>query len=392
MRAVHPFPARMAPEVVLGYLPATRLKRRVLDPMAGSGTTLAAARMRGFQATGIDSDPLAVLIARAACCDLNPSALRNEGERVLRSAEVRTRRLLNRNAYPYGADAETCAFIDYWFDARSRIQLTALARALTEARPRFRDFLRCAFSRMIISKGGGVSLGEDVSHSRPHRTRDRPPTYPFEAFGRSLEAVIRASDFTSTNKLPKAHIAVGDCRNLPFESKTFDYVITSPPYLNAIDYLRGHKLSLVWFGHAIADLRALRSRNIGTEVGTKEDTFDDVVDDMVTSRRRPTDRLRNRLRRYVGDLNIALREMRRVAKDGGKIVLVIGDCTIEGCDVRNSVAIDLIARANGFSLRGRRARPLLARRRYLPPPSKALPGEQLRTRLWEELILCYEAS
>ena len=27
-----------------------------------------------------------------------------------------------------------------------------------------------------------------------------------------------------------------------------DLTVTSPPYLNAIDYLRGHKMSLVWMG------------------------------------------------------------------------------------------------------------------------------------------------
>ncbi len=42
-------------------------------------------------------------------------------------------------------------------------------------------------------------------------------------------------------------------------------IITSPPYLNAIDYLRGHKLSLVWMGQSIARVRNIRSTNIGTE-------------------------------------------------------------------------------------------------------------------------------
>jgi hypothetical protein len=34
-----------------------------------------------------------------------------------------------------------------------------------------------------------------------------------------------------------------------------DLIFTSPPHLNAIDYLRCSKFSLVWMGHSIAALR-----------------------------------------------------------------------------------------------------------------------------------------
>src|ERR1035441_654176 len=62
---VHPFPARMAPELALARLPR-RLDEglRVLDPMMGSGTIPVLASLQGYRAVGVDSDPLAVIIAR----------------------------------------------------------------------------------------------------------------------------------------------------------------------------------------------------------------------------------------------------------------------------------------------------------------------------------------
>lgn len=54
---------------------------------------------------------------------------------------------------------------------------------------------------------------------------------------------------------------------LPLDDASIDLVVTSPPYLNAIDYMRCSKFSLVWMGHGISDLRRLRSRSIGSEVG-----------------------------------------------------------------------------------------------------------------------------
>src|SRR3712207_7608036 len=61
-------------------------------------------------------------------------------------------------------------------------------------------------------------------------------------------------------------------RRRPPRSTLFPYTtlfrsaaITSPPYLNAIDYLRGHRLSLVWLGYRIGDLRLTRAVSIGAE-------------------------------------------------------------------------------------------------------------------------------
>jgi DNA modification methylase len=47
-----------------------------------------------------------------------------------------------------------------------------------------------------------------------------------------------------------------------------DAVLTSPPYLNAIDYMRGHRMSLVWLGHSLTELRHIRSNSIGAERGS----------------------------------------------------------------------------------------------------------------------------
>ena len=107
----------------------------------------------------------------------------------------------------------------------------------------------------------------DVSHSRPHRVFDVAPYGAFERFIKAVNYITKAAPFKSAEAaLPPAAVSAGDARKMPLKAGSIDLIITSPPYLNAIDYLRGHKLSLVWMGHNVAAIRMLRATNIGTEV------------------------------------------------------------------------------------------------------------------------------
>ena len=265
LRPIHPFPARMAPSIVQRRL-GTQRNLSVLDPMAGSGTTIVAARLSGHRAIGFDMDPLALIIAQAWCSDVDPKWTRRRTVKILEAAKGRCRGISRGDAYPDRSDAETRKFIRFWFDLTNRRQLAALSKEISKVKDSGeRAFLWSAFSRLIVTKDAGASLARDVSHSRPHKVFTIAPVRPFERFIAAMETILRASHFGSGNKLPLAEVNEGDARNLPIRSGTIDLVITSPPYLNAIDYLRGHKLSLVWMGYSIKNIRFLRAHNIGAE-------------------------------------------------------------------------------------------------------------------------------
>ena len=60
--SIHPFPARMAPELAGRSLVTVPDGGLVLDPMCGSGTVARAAVEKGLRCVGTDVDPLAVLM------------------------------------------------------------------------------------------------------------------------------------------------------------------------------------------------------------------------------------------------------------------------------------------------------------------------------------------
>ena len=391
--SVHPFPARMAPGIALDVVEKCEEPLRILDPMSGSGTVLAVAQTVKHHAIGIDTDPLAVLISRVWTTAISQEALLDEAATVLNRARRAFVPLRTRDAYPKGSDEETRQFVRFWFDDYARRQLTALADTIADVcEGKIRDALWCVFSRLIITKRSGASLAMDLSHSRPHKAFRRAPSKPFSKFMFAAKRVAGGCmDDRRHDSVPPTRVHEGDARTLPLGNGSVDLVLTSPPYLNAIDYLRCSKFSLVWMGYTLEEIRRIRSASIGTIVGKYED--DDYARDIISkiSLQPALDpRQEAILTRYVDDMRQVVSETARVLVDGGRAVYVIGENTVYGTFIRNSRIMEELA--NDVRLRrvGRHSRELPANRRYLPPPSTR--ATALDGRIRQEVVLTLEKA
>lgn len=378
---VHPFPARMAPEFAIAQLPGEPCK--VLDPMMGSGTIPVLAAMAGHEAIGYDLDPLALLIARTWGRPLPRSAyLEAALEVALEAAE-------NKDAEVVAADSESQEFIERWFDPVARRRLAALAAEIGKQEASLQSALWCAFSRLIITKDAGASLARDVAHSRPHKVREKTNFDPIAKFVESASEVVRRHRRIGAGRPADAKLILefGDARSLGVDGNSVDVVTTSPPYLIAIDYLRGHRMSLVWMGHSIKGLRSLRASAIGSERSATT-----VADHEYLLRRTlPKEASRRAfgvLRRYVNDLDEMMRESARVLRSGGTATFVVADATLFGSRVSIPDLVDHLAPLCGFNLKERSERELPADRRYLPPPTHKTKSS-LRKRMRHEVCLRY---
>lgn len=382
----------MAPGIALEALGRGTEPLRVLDPMAGSGTVLAVARARGHQAIGFDLDPLAVLLAGVWTRTIDPNNIADKASVVLDRAKTVFRRLRTRDAYPSDSDEETRQFIRYWFDPYARRQLAALSAAIRRVREKGeREALWVGFSRLIITKSAGASLAMDLSHSRPHRTFERAPIKPFNRFLDAVGLVVSNCPHSNAGPVgPQTSISCGDARSMNIPSRSIDLVLTSPPYLNAIDYMRCSKFSLVWMGYSVGEIREIRSASVGAECASEEaleSLWVQLLLKQLGLKRIVSNRDRALLARYVFDMGKALAEVSRVLKRDGKAVYVVGESGNRENFVRNSSIVAVAAEAHGLELLHRQSRALPTNRRYLPPPKAGNSTTPLDGRLSREVIL-----
>jgi len=391
---IHPFPARMAPGIALEALGDSKSPLRVLDPMVGSGTVLAVARAKGHRAFGVDLDPLAVLLADVWTRTVDADHVNNKAADVLDRARVAFGGLSSGRAYPWGSDNETREFIRYWFDDYARRQLAALSSAIHRVHDdATRDVLWCGFSRLIITKSAGASLAMDLAHSRPHREFARAPVKPFNRFISAVTTVVSNCPQTGSGAVgPATVVKRGDARKLDIEDSSIDLVLTSPPYLNAIDYIRCSKFSLVWMGHNVGALRQIRGESVGAEASSEQAMEAGWVKSLIDQLGlKPV--LSNRdhalLARYVWDMGRALAEVSRVLRRGGRAVYVIGDSMSRGTFIPNSSIVTAVGQKHGLSLVSRQSRALPANRRYLPPPKRWLSSATMDARLRREVVVVF---
>ena len=384
----HPFPARMAPEVALDALQALSKGSTVLDPMCGSGTVLRVASELGHQAIGFDVDPLSVLMAKVWITPTDGDRACAEANKIIQTVK---RWDGNGVSLPWiDNDPMTVEFVNFWFSDPQKYELRKLGAILYGATGTVADILRLSLSRMIVTKGKGASVARDVSHSRPHRVSINNDYDVLRGFCKSIRTVAHRIEPHLLNG--RAVADLGDARDLhELEATSVDAIVTSPPYLNAIDYLRGHRLSLVWLGYNVRELRDRRSHMVGSERAPDSEVDGDYIKELLTAvpeAEQLGPRFHRIFERFVGDLGKVMTEAFRVLRPGGKAIYVIGDSTLRGVFVRNTELVIAAAQRAGLTLVAQSQRELPPMKRYLPPPGNSGVGP-LSTRMRTESVLSF---
>lgn len=242
---LHPYLGKFIPQLVEALLARhVPAGGRVLDPFAGSGTTLVQGLESGFDATGADVAAFNCLLMRVKTQSYNLFVL----EREVRDALARLE----------AGEGESGAASDYvreWFAAQTVDDLLRFRSLVDDYE--HANVLRVVLARAARSARLTPHFDLDFPRSpqqgdywcHKHRRVCRPVERASHFLRRyALDTVRRIKDFSRVRARRREAIVLhGDSRDLAFDGP-FDGVVTSPPYPGLIDYHGQHRYAYELLG------------------------------------------------------------------------------------------------------------------------------------------------
>ena len=312
----------------------------VLDPFAGSGTTLIEAVMMGIGAVGVDIDPLAAFITHQKLSFLSAADVVALGDRLVRA--LPNRRFLqqqgrlftvgrtNKLAYRLPSYIRTKLADAVAADIEAEVDaLAGTIHALDD--PLIRNAGKLALSHSIATKINLRWMGTGDNRFSLTVTKSSIISIFVQHVRAMARALRRAGMMLPCVDLSRCQAVEGSAVCLPIADESIDGIVTSPPYLPASSgretYLRSRGPSIIAL-NLLSEQQLLEreTRMMGSILNLQERqelpaTICDLVEWMIPQRARAPKA--HATATYFNELRASLCEMARVLKPGGKIALVV---------------------------------------------------------------------
>lgn len=361
---IHSYPAKLLPQIAHFFLAANSFFPNddvVLDPFGGTGTVALESILAGKKAYFSDVNPLAQLIARVKTHPLNEIGVSKSFRKIKERFSDPNFPLLNN---------PDVVNLSYWYDEKTIFDLNKIRSAIAlEKDCDVKNFLLITFSTVCRK----VSYA-DPRLSVPVKLKQQTEPRGLEVWEifeiQLLSNIKRMSNFkVIKNSSSKAWFVGDDARSLKapsnnlsvskpsLESNSVDLILTSPPYAGAQKYIRASSLNLGWLDLVSSEnLKKVEHSSIGREHHPKisylECPLTSIVDaDRLIKRVYKLNPLRSKIvAEYLLEMKEAIREMVRVLKPGGYLVLVIGNNQVCGISFKSSEYLTSVCLSFGLNI------------------------------------------
>ena len=341
----------------------------LLDPFAGTGTSILVAAERDLTAYGVE------LLAYPQWAAQTIVAARSaDDSQVRRLADDAVKKVRRRRSAPtqteLAAPAAEWALSDEVVDTLLRLRSALPQRgSSTEA-----DLAHLALVSIVEAVSASVKDGTSLRHR--HREREGRTTRPGRKGHRpSRTDVLQAFKSAASNiaddipKLPShessAAVVRADARQLPYDEATFGCAVFSPPYPNRYDYSAIYQLELAvgGFVQSSDELKSARRSLLRSHLEAPPPVDPELEDPLVVAALAAvargamtwsgnTGRTLQMLVGYFDDMRRVLKEVARVLRPGAPAACVVSTQTYFGVALPTDVMLGSLAEQAGMVVEG----------------------------------------
>ena len=312
----------------------------ILDPFAGCGTVLVQSKLNGYKSVGTELNPLLQFIAdnKVNSWDVDPEYLRNFFSSIPRNVRITAPEFLKSEKQFNKGVLRNLEFLKGGIDSLP---------SETEKQIKAKNLILLAFSSILIDCSN-LKRTPCLGYWKNKKVLDSDPWMLMEEKIRDIY-----NDLTIIQQRFKKNISVKSnvilanamgCRH----QNNFDLMITSPPYMNGLDYVMNYKIEMGWLGFTKDHKEAKTIKDemvvcdnvskglIRNFAKSNSRYTNDWLDDIVNKIQRNILRRGNYRRvdmpfivaKYFDDLYKVMKIVVASLNPGGRFLLVIGDSLI----------------------------------------------------------------
>jgi DNA modification methylase len=333
----------------------------ILDPFSGCGTVLVQAKLNGFRSYGIELNPLLYFIANAK---LNNWDISSQYLKKIYNSISKDRR----------SPAPGFLKSDKQFNKKVLYNLELLKGGIeqlpenTEKQKKVKELIKVAFSSILIDCSN-LKRSPCLGYSNK-RVYDNAP---FVLLDQKISQIAFDLDLihSNYNDVINTKSIVYLANSMFFDHEhNFDLVITSPPYMNGLDYVINYKIEMGWLGFAEKQdqLKHLKnnmvvcdnvSKGLIKKFSLDNEKYTNEWRDRIKSnivkgiKRRGNYRrmdMPNIVHKYFDDMFKVMSKVYSSMNDNGRFILVVGDSLIADVYVPTDLLIAKIGQDIGLHI------------------------------------------
>lgn len=269
---LHPYLGKFIPQLVEVFLRKYFKKgQTVLDPFAGSGTTLVQANELGINSIGYDISAFNVLLCKAKTMGYNIPEMEREVLEILSRVRIATQIDLRKRYLTWdGIESFTISqtdseYLQQWFAPEALHELLTYRSFIETGDYQYADLLKIILSRSARSARLATHFDLDFPKkpvTEPywcykHGRTCTPTQEAFKFIDRySKDTIKRVKQFQEIRTGASVQVRHEDSRHAVFPGN--NGIFTSPPYVGLIDYHEQHA-----YAYHLLGLEDLRISEIG---------------------------------------------------------------------------------------------------------------------------------